>query len=101
MMEILKMQKAEANKLYGKFIENNYIAWLNGKSPNPPLFSHTIFKAKVAPLLDKHETTFVVLIDNLRYDQWKMIQPIVAEYFKIEQGRIVQCHLTYCHTIRA
>lgn len=85
MMEILKMQKAEANKLYGKFIENNYIGWLNGKSPNPPLFSHTIFKAKVAPLLDKHETTFVVLIDNLRYDQWKMIQPIVAEYFKVEQ----------------
>ncbi len=88
MMEILKMQKAEANKLYGKFIENNYIGWLNGKSPNPPLFSHTIFKAKVAPLLDKHETTFVVLIDNLRYDQWKMIQPVVAEYFKIEQEEL-------------
>lgn len=85
MMGILKMQKEEANKLYGKFIEGNYIGWLNGKTPNPPLFSHTIFKAKVAPLLDKHETTFVVLIDNLRYDQWKMIQPIVAEYFKIEQ----------------
>lgn len=88
MMGILKMQKEEANKLYGKFIENNYIGWLNGKTPNPPLFSHTIFKAKVAPLLDKHETTFVVLIDNLRYDQWKMIQPIVAEYFKIEQEEL-------------
>ena len=88
MMEILKMQKSEANKLYGKFIENNYIGWLNGKTANPPLFSHTIFKAKVAPLLDKHETTFVVLIDNLRYDQWKMIQPIVAEYFKVEQEEL-------------
>jgi len=88
MMEILKMQKAEANKLYGKFIENNYIGWLNGKSPNPPLFSHTIFKAKVAPLLDKHDTTFVVLIDNLRYDQWKMIQPILSEYFKIDQEEL-------------
>lgn len=84
MMEILKMQKAEANKLYGKFVENNYIGWLNGKVANPPLFSHTIFKAKVAPLMEKHETTFVVLIDNLRYDQWKMIQPIVSEYFKVE-----------------
>jgi CheY-like chemotaxis protein len=84
MMEILKMQKAEANKLYGKFIENNYIAWLNGKSQNPPLFSHTIFKAKVAPLLDKDETTFVVLIDNLRYDQWKIIQPIISDYFNVE-----------------
>lgn len=84
MMEILKMQKSEANKLYGKFIENNYIGWLNGKTSDGPLFSHTIFKAKVAPLLDTNESTFVILIDNLRYDQWKIIQPIVAEYFKIE-----------------
>lgn len=84
MMEILKMQKQEANKLYCKFIENNYIGWLNGQTPNPPLFSHTIFKSKVAPLLDKYETTFLVVIDNLRYDQWKIIQPIISEYFKIE-----------------
>ncbi len=85
MFEILKMQKSEANKLYGKFIENNYIGWLNGKTANPPLFSHTLFKAKIAPMLDKDETTFVVLIDNLRYDQWKIIEPIINEYFKVEQ----------------
>ncbi|HEY0031347.1 MAG TPA: bifunctional response regulator/alkaline phosphatase family protein [Bacteroidia bacterium] len=85
MMEVLKMQKQEANKLYGKFIESNYIGWLNGKGANPPLFSHTIFKAKVAPLLDSNESTFVVLIDNLRYDQWKIIQPVISEYFKVEQ----------------
>jgi len=85
MFEILKMQKSEANKVYSKCIENNYIGWLNGKTANPPLFSHTIFKAKIAPMLDKEETTFVVLIDNLRYDQWKIIEPIINEYFKVEQ----------------
>lgn len=88
MFEILKMQKSEANKLYGKFIENNYVGWLNGKTQNPPLFSHTIFKAKVAPLLEKDEPTFVVLIDNLRYDQWKIIEPVIAEYFKVEQEEL-------------
>ncbi|HET6225124.1 MAG TPA: PglZ domain-containing protein [Bacteroidia bacterium] len=88
MMEVLKMQKSEANKLYGKFVENNYIGWLNGKIPNPPQFSHTIFKNRIAPVLDKDETTFVVLIDNLRYDQWKIIQPIVSEYFKIENEEL-------------
>lgn len=88
MFEILKMQKSEANKLYGKFIENNYIGWLNGKNPNPPMFSHTIFKQKVVPMLDKEETTFVVLIDNLRYDQWKVIQPIITDYFKIDQEEL-------------
>ncbi len=84
MMEILKMQKSEANKLFCKFIENNYIGWINGQQPNPPLFSHTIFKSKVVPLIEKNETTFLVLIDNLRYDQWKIIQPIISEYFKVE-----------------
>lgn len=88
MFDILKMQKSEANKLYGKFVENNYIGWLNGKIPNPPLFSHTIFKERVAPLLNKEETTFVVLIDNLRYDQWKVIQPIITEYFKVESEEL-------------
>lgn len=84
MMEVLKMQKSEANNLYCKFIENNYVGWLNGLKPNPPLFSHTLFKNKVAPMLDKNETTFLVLIDNLRYDQWKIIQPIISEYFKVD-----------------
>ena len=84
MMEILKMQKQEANKLFCKFVENNYLGWLNGQNSNPPLLSHTLFKSKVAPLLEKHETTFLVVIDNLRYDQWKIIQPIILEYFKVD-----------------
>ncbi len=88
MMEILKMQKAEANTQFCKFIENNYIGWLNGKQANPPLFSHTIFKSRVAPLLDKNETTFLILIDNLRYDQWKVIQPIISEYFKVDSEEL-------------
>lgn len=88
MFEILKMQKSEANKLFGKFIENNYVGWLNGKNANPPMFSHTIFKQRIAPMLDKEETTFVVLIDNLRYDQWKVIQPIITDYFKVEQEEL-------------
>ena len=36
MMEILKDQKAEANKLFSKFIENNYLGWLNGKGMKRP-----------------------------------------------------------------
>lgn len=84
MMEILKMQKSEASKLFCKFVENNYIGWLNGKQPDPPQFSHTIFKNKVVPVIDKSETTFLILIDNLRYDQWKIIQPIITEYFKVD-----------------
>lgn len=88
MFEILKMQKSEANKLFGKFIESNYVQWLSGKQANPPLFSHTLFKQRVAPLLDQEGPLFLVLIDNLRFDQWKIIQPIIAEYFKVESEEL-------------
>jgi DNA-binding response OmpR family regulator len=84
MAEVFQMQKTEANTQFSKFIEKNYIDWLNGKDKNPPVMSHTLLKAKVAPLLDKEPCTFVVVIDNLRFDQWKVLQPIIQQYFKVD-----------------
>ncbi|MFN5318616.1 MAG: response regulator [Bacteroidia bacterium] len=84
MEEILRMQKSEANTQFNKYVIQHYTNWLNGKDPEPPLLSHTVFRSKVVPEIDKAETTFLVLIDNLRYDQWKVIQPIISEYFKVE-----------------
>jgi DNA-binding response OmpR family regulator len=84
MEEILRMQKTEANTQFSKFIANNYQNWLNGKDQEAPLLSHTIFKQRVIPEIDKHESTFFVLIDNMRYDQWKVMAPIISEYFKVD-----------------
>lgn len=85
MVEILRSQWAEANDLFSRFVERNYLDWLTGKSTDAPLQSHQLFKAKVAPLIDEQQTPlFMVLIDNLRLDQWRIIEPIVNEYFKVE-----------------
>ena len=88
MSEILVMQKQEANHLFGKFIEKNYISWLNGTEKNPPMLSHNLLKNKVFPEIKENGSTFLILIDNLRYDQWKMLQPIISEYFKIENEEL-------------
>jgi hypothetical protein len=45
--------------------------------------SHNLIKTKVLPHLEKGKPLFFVLIDNLRVDQWKAIQPIFAESFRI------------------
>ena len=87
-IEVLKMQKEEANQVFSKFIERNYINWLSGKSSHRPVLSHILFKEKVFPLLNKEQNTFFILIDNLRYDQWKVIQPIIEEYFRVENDDI-------------
>ena len=84
MFEILTMQKNEANTLFFKFIERNYINWVSGKDIHAPLMSHTLFKNKVAPILEENESVYFVLIDNLRYDQWKTISTLTNELFKIE-----------------
>src|SRR6476646_5310859 len=81
MQEVLQQQKSEANTEFFKFISRNYSSWLNAKNNNKPVMSHTLLREKVLPNLEKGIPTFFVLIDNLRYDQWKTIQPIFAESF--------------------
>lgn len=84
MLEVLKMQKADANAQFFKFIERNYVSWLGGKEKNVPTMSHTLIKNKFLSELNKPEPVFFILIDNLRYDQWKVIQPIIQDYYKVE-----------------
>ncbi|MDP4186396.1 MAG: bifunctional response regulator/alkaline phosphatase family protein, partial [Bacteroidota bacterium] len=79
--EILKMQKSEANQAFGRFIQRNYSDWFGKKSNEKPLFSPDIFRKKVFPLLDQGKKVVVILIDNLRFDQWRIISPFFDEYF--------------------
>ncbi|MEZ4855944.1 MAG: bifunctional response regulator/alkaline phosphatase family protein [Gelidibacter sp.] len=81
MTEILESQKTEANLQFGKFIEKNYQDWFD-KNADAPTMSHTLFKDKVVPELSDHQPTLLVVIDNLRYDQWKAFEPIVNNYYK-------------------
>ncbi|MEO8794045.1 MAG: bifunctional response regulator/alkaline phosphatase family protein [Daejeonella sp.] len=84
MHEILTMQKSEANVQFCKFIEKNYLGWI--KNPESgPITSNQLFKKKVFPLLETNKPVFFILIDNLRYDQWKMINSIITEYYHLEE----------------
>ncbi|NNF84998.1 MAG: PglZ domain-containing protein [Winogradskyella sp.] len=79
--DILESQKTEANLQFGKFIEKNYPNWFNANMDSP-ILSHQLFKEKVVPELSKDQPTVLVVIDNLRYDQWRAFEPIVTNYYK-------------------
>ncbi len=83
MFEILESQKVEANAQFGKFIDKNYADWFDSRSEAPEM-SHTLFKNKIAPQLSKDQPTLLVVIDNLRYDQYKVFEPIINNYYKKE-----------------
>ena len=83
MREVLQSQKSEANTEFFKFVSKNFSSWINPKSGEGPVMSHTLFKFKVLPHVEKGVPVFFILIDNLRFDQWKAIQPAFAESFRI------------------
>lgn len=86
MSEVFNMQQSDANNQFVKFIKQHYLNWLRGQD-NPPVMSHTLFKDKVKPILESSGDTpvFMFVIDNLRYDQWKVIQPILGEFLRVEE----------------
>jgi DNA-binding response OmpR family regulator len=86
--EILKMQKADANKGFSRFIKNNYVGWFYEHVEDKPLMSQNIFPNKVFPFLGNGEKVCVVLIDNLRLDQWKSILPLIEESYRLESEEL-------------
>jgi CheY-like chemotaxis protein len=87
MHEILKMQKDEANNLFTRFIENNYQDWLHGAEDKPTM-SHTVFKNWIAPHLGKGKPVFLFMIDNLRHDQWKVVEKAISPMFRTESEKM-------------
>ena len=79
------MQKDEANSNFSEFISDNYEDWLNDPKIEKPLMSHQLMKKKVFPLLSPTKPLFFILVDNLRFDQWKVLQPAISEMFNIDE----------------
>jgi DNA-binding response OmpR family regulator len=82
MMSTLQSQKSEANKAFSKFISNHYEDWI--KTNSGPVLSHRLMKQKIFPFLKEDSKTIFLLLDNLRYDHWLALQPIINEVFRVE-----------------
>jgi len=94
--DIFLSQKHEANAQYCRFYENHYLEWLSGREEKP-LMSHTVLKERLLPLLNANiskqnaqgqSSTFLIVIDNFRYDQWRFVQPLLEKYFKVERDEM-------------
>ncbi|NND62595.1 MAG: bifunctional response regulator/alkaline phosphatase family protein [Flavobacteriaceae bacterium] len=87
MFEILESQKNEANTQFCKFIDKNYPKWFENGA-DAPIMSHTLFKDRVVPALKKQRPTLLVVVDNLRYDQWKAFEPHLSGIYKKNQEEL-------------
>ncbi|SHF12965.1 Response regulator receiver domain-containing protein [Flavobacterium fontis] len=85
LINILESQKQEANFQFGKFIERNYEDWFDPKAEKP-ILSHTVFREWVVPeLVKKEKPILFIVVDNMRYDQWKAMESSVNTYYKVEK----------------
>ena len=85
MAEVLESQKEEANANFARFVSKNYESWLNDPEAEKPLLSHQLMQEIVFPHLSNENPLFLIVIDNLRYDQWKILEPTILNYFTIDK----------------
>jgi DNA-binding response OmpR family regulator len=84
MTEMLEMQKKEANHGFAKFVKQNYMQWMQGDKH--PTLSNELFKTHIFPRLNDGEKVFLIVLDNFRYDQWKVLEGELADQFEIDDN---------------
>jgi hypothetical protein len=82
------MQENEANNSFSKFMVNNYLSWLDPANKNKPILSHTLFSQKIFPQIHQNKPLFFILIDNMRYDQWKTISSELSGMYRVTEEDI-------------
>ncbi|HSG50453.1 MAG TPA: response regulator [Longimicrobiales bacterium] len=69
---------------FGAFITRDYPLWLRGRKPRPSL-SVDVVREHLVPWLGD-DPVFFVILDCMRWDQWRVIAPLLAPFFDIEEG---------------
>ena len=83
--DILNQQKEQANTEFSKFVIRNFEKWADKNNTSGPVMSHNLMRRMVFPVMEDKVPTIMLLLDNLRLDQWKIIEPIMNELFRTEQ----------------
>ncbi|MGN0086935.1 MAG: PglZ domain-containing protein [Alloprevotella sp.] len=85
MNEMLQMQKEEANQAFAKYIRREYPRWISGEATSRPLLSHEVLGHTVFPRLRQGRRVFLLVLDNLRFDQWRTISAELSDSFDIDE----------------
>ena len=84
MQDMLRMQKEEANLAFARFIRREYEGWL-ARPDERPMLSPDVFKRAVFPRLREGRKVFLLVLDNFRYDQWRVLSHELADDFDMDE----------------
>lgn len=83
LMDSVASLMTELRRDFGSWIRQHYPRWVRG-SEESPLLSVDVLKECLVPLLGS-EPVFFVVLDCMRLDQWRVIAPLLAPHFEIEE----------------
>jgi DNA-binding response OmpR family regulator len=86
--EIIEMQENDANNGFARFISSNYLKWLQPGCTEKPVLSHSLMEEKVFPRLEKGRSVFFIIIDNMRFDQWRSILPELSKHYRLAEEEL-------------
>ncbi len=69
---------------FGDWVVREYPRWMRGQG-DPPILSVDVVQEFLLPWVDRDEPVYFVVLDCMRLDQWRMIAPLLAPYFEIEE----------------
>jgi CheY-like chemotaxis protein len=86
MRDILEMQFKDADRQFSKFYQESYPEWMAGPGEDYPTLSHRLLPERLPRNLLENASqrpVYLVVIDNLRMDQWRMIEPLLLNRFRV------------------
>lgn len=82
--ESLQGLYADMHREFAAFMKTAYPAWLADLGGNRPPLSIDVVSEFLLPVLKRDGAAVLVVVDCLRLDQWRVLEPLLAPYFDVE-----------------
>ncbi|HVE80435.1 MAG TPA: PglZ domain-containing protein, partial [Gemmatimonadaceae bacterium] len=87
--ESLRGLVTDCRRNFALFIGREYPRWLANLEGDRPPLSVDVVGEFLMPLLEAHRAAVFVVIDCLRLDQWRVLEPLLAPHFDVETTHYV------------
>src|SRR5687767_4075471 len=74
----------DARRAFAAFMRTAYPAWLRDLAGDRPPLSVDVVDRFLLPSVERHGSAVFVVLDALRLDQWRALEPILAPLFEME-----------------
>lgn len=76
----------DMHREFAEYIQNEYVGWLKNLRSDRPALSVDVVHDFLLPVVKSEGAAVFVVVDCLRLDQWRVLEPLLAPYFDVESS---------------